>query len=347
MQISVIIPTFQRAAKIAACVATLARQSLEPGEYEVLVGLDGEDPAAARAAEEAWNKAGGRHLRVVTCERVGLAGVRNRLLEMARGRFMLSTNDDVLAEDRFLESHVRAHVEAGRTAIVSGASPWVVHTPDRLFDRLIRESAMVFFYAAMDTAEARADRDRDWGFRHAWGLNMSVPTEAAREVGGFGVYPAKYGYEDNEFAFKIAERSGAPVLYRPEAKAWHDHRMEPREYAEREYKLGYAAWGFAGQCPECARALFRRDIRDHGERDYTVQYLQRERTAAGAALATFERTADAPGSVLDGPHGGLVRDLAYQQHLAMKRWMWRRGLCDAFEQRPLDAADARAMLMNL
>lgn len=345
MQISVIIPTFRRAAKIAACVATLARQSLEPGEYEVLVGLDGDDPEAARAAEEAWRKAGGRHLRIVTCEKIGLAGVRNRLLDMACGRLLLSTNDDVLAEERFLASHVRAHVEAGRTAIVSGASPWVVHTPDRMFDRLLRETSMVFFYPAMETPDARGDRDRDWGFRHAWGLNMSVPTEAAREVGGFGVYPAKYGYEDNEFAFKIAQRTGAPVLYRPEAAAWHDHRMEPREYAEREYKLGYAAWGFAAQCPECARAIFGRDIRSDLERTYTVEHLRRERNAVAAAWATFRRTAEAPASMLDGPHGSFLRDLAYQQHLTVKRWVWRRGLCDAFEERPLDASSALSLLL--
>lgn len=340
MQISVIIPTYQRPAKIAACVAALARQSLDPGAYEVLVGLDGHDPEAGRAAERAWSEAGGQNLRVVECEKMGLAAVRNRLLEAARGRIMLSTNDDVLAERRFLEAHVRAHAEAGRTVVVSGSSPWVVHEPDRMFDRLIRETSMVFFYPAMDTAEAGADRGRDWGFRHAWGLNMSTPMDAAREVGGFGVYPAKYGYEDNEFAFKLAQKYGAPVLYRPEAVAWHDHRMEPREYAEREYKLGYAAWGFAGQCPECALAMFRRDIRSESESDYSVQYVERERQGAAVSMMVFARSAELPAAALDGQHGGALREIAYQQHLAMKRWLWRRGLCDAIEGRAIDATGA-------
>lgn len=346
MQISVIIPTYQRPAKIAACVAALARQSLDPGEYEVLVGLDGHDPEAGRAAERAWSEAGGRHLRVVACEKAGLAAVRNRLMEIARGRIMLSTNDDVLAERGFLEAHVRSHAEAGRIVVVSGSSPWVVHEPDRMFDRLIRETSMVFFYPAMDMAEARADRGRDWGFRHAWGLNMSAPMDAAREVGGFGVYPAKYGYEDNEFAFKLAQKYGAPVLYRPEAVARHDHRMEPREYAEREYKLGYAAWGYAGQCPECARAMFRRDIRSVGEREYSTQYVQRERTGATAGIRAFARTVELPASVLDGEHGAALREIAYQQHLGMKRWLWRRGLCDAINGCVLDATGTVAALVD-
>lgn len=338
MMLSVIIPTYRRPAKIAACVASLARQSLDPGEYEVLVGLDGHDPEAGAAAALSWESAGGTHLRIITCEKLGLAGVRNRLLEIARGRIMLSANDDILAERGFLDAHVRAHQEADRTVVVSGASPWVVHQPDRLFDRMIRETSMVFFYPSMDTAAAREDRNRNWGFRHAWGLNMSAPMEAAREVGGFGVYPAKYGYEDNEFAFKLAQRFDAPIHYRPEATAWHDHRMTPRAYAEREYKLGYAAWGFAEQCPECALAMFGRDVRSVNEREYSAQYIARERKAACDSMKLLLATVDYPAATLDGECGPYIRELAYQQHLAMKRWLWRRGLCDAIANEPMDSS---------
>jgi GT2 family glycosyltransferase len=226
MEISVVIPTYRRPAKIAACLRKLAVQTLAPTEYEVLVGLDGEDREAEVAARRAWAEVGGKEagLRVVVGTKVGLAAVRNRLLEVARGRVMVSMNDDVLADRGFLEAHAAEHRRAsreGRAVIVSGASPWILHDSDRAFDRLVRETSMVFFYDAMDTAQGLADRDRDWGFRHAWGLNFSAPMDAVRELGGFAVFPAKYGYEDNEMAFRLR----MPVLYRPEARAWHDHRM--------------------------------------------------------------------------------------------------------------------------
>lgn len=308
----------------------------------MLVGLDGPDPEAESAARQAWKAAGGRHLNVYTYPKVGYSAVRNRLLEHARGRIMLSMNDDVLPEPRCLETHLRAHEHARRTVVITGASPWVVHAPDRLFDRLIRETPMIFFYPAMDVAPP--DPDRNWGFRHSWGLNISAPMEATRAVGGFGVYPAEYGYEDNEFAFKLAAKFDAPVLYRPEARAWHDHRMSPREYAEREYKLGYAAWGFAAMCPDCARAMFNRDVRSQEELAYAREYVERERGAACAAWRAFERTADLPASTLDGDAGTILREIAYQQHLPMKRWLWRRGLLDAADGHALEPTRAMTAL---
>src|SRR5690606_7562160 len=138
-----------------------------------------------------------------------------------------------------LAAHVAAHEEAdrelGRPAMVVGAAPWKVHAPDRLFDRLLRETSMVFFYDRMNTPEARADRWRDWGFRHAWGLNVSARTDLVRDAGGMSVFPTTYGYEDDELAFRLHERHGTPVLYRPEARARHDHRMDPADYLRREY----------------------------------------------------------------------------------------------------------------
>ena len=209
MQISVIIPTHQRPAKLAACLRALAAQTLDGREYEVLVGFDGGDAHGTRAAADAWKGAleaqnpgaGGGALQLIEVPRCGITNVRNHLLARASGRVMLSTNDDVIPDPRLLEAHAREHEAAsgrGTPVIVSGSSPWVVHQPDRLFDRLVRETSMVFFHDRMIAAQA--EPMRDWGYRHAWGLNMSAPMDLVREVGGFTVFPAWYGYEDNELS---------------------------------------------------------------------------------------------------------------------------------------------------
>jgi glycosyltransferase involved in cell wall biosynthesis len=343
VDVSVIIPTLGRAPKLLACLRALAAQRFE--SFEVLIGFDGPDPAAAALARDAWPRQMASQLRVIECQRSGLAAVRNRLLEHARGRVLLSTNDDVIASPDFVAAHHQAHEQArreSRVVIVSGHSPWVVHNPDRAFDRLIRETSMVFFYDRME-AESKTQNprsntaeDRDWGFRHAWGLNMSAPTGVVREVGGFAVFPAWYGYEDNEIAFRIARRYSAPVLYRPQAFAHHDHRMEPRSYLEREFKLGYAAPGFSKQAPDCARAMFNRDVHAPPELSYSREFLRREEKAASRVLSTFEKLAAMPASIFAGDHGATLRDLAYQQHLLLKRWMWRAGLIASAEGRALD-----------
>lgn len=343
MELSVVIPTFGRPHQAAACVRGLARQSLDPSRYEVLVGIDGgtEHPQAASETESAvrnaWPSARADQLTIVPCPKSGQAAVRNELLERAVGATLVFLNDDMLPSPTLLESHLRAQREAaaGRApALVVGAAPWVVPADDRLFDRLVRETSMVFFYDRMDEAlaDGAADADHDWGFRHAWLLNLSAPAPLVREAGGFSVFPSTYGYEDDELAFRCREMFGTRMLYRPDAAAHHHHRLTPEAYLERERRLGFAAWGFAGQAPECARAMFGRDIRCEDEIVYSRAFVERERANAERLRSTFFGLAEMPvDSVPSAEHPAglpLMRALA-EQHLLLKRWEWRRGLLAA------------------
>ena len=323
--VSVLIPTYRRPAKLAACLRGLLRQTLPRERFEVLVGLDGPDPESEAAAKAAWS---GDGLRVVACDRTGYNAVRNRLLAEARGRTLVSLNDDVVPGPRLLEVHLaeqHAAERAGRPAVITGYSPWRRHEPETLADRLVRETSMVFFYDQMlDT-----DPERDWGFRHCWGLNFSAPMGAVREVGGFTAFPLAYGYDDIELAFRLRERYAMPVLFRPEARAEHDHRYLPADILAREENLGRAAWLFAGHHPAFALAVFGRDIRSEAELAYSREFVQRERSAAERLQKSFLGLADVPGSVADGPHSAAVINLLYEQHLLLKRYTWRRGLLAA------------------
>lgn len=339
MDASVIIPTFGRPEKILACVEALAAQGTR--SFEVLVGFDGPDPAGADAVRERWAREGGEAGRLIVGEfpHRGYTPVRNDLLTHAKGRVMISANDDIVPAPGFVAAHVRAHGAAeakGQCVLVSGASPFVMHAADTLLDRLMRETPMIFFHDVMARYSGPDAREKDWGFRHCYGLNFSAPMEQVRELGGFTVLPTIYGYEDIECAFRVNQRFGSPVLYRPEALAWHDHRFGAKEYAAREHKLGVAALGFARRCPECARATFGRDIASERELEYSREFVERERGMAMAAWETFREFEHLPAGLLDGRGGDTLRAGMYQQHLPLKRWLWRRGLLEAFEQ-PVEA----------
>ena len=145
----------------------------------------------------------------------------------------------------------------------------------------------------------------------------------------FMVFPSTYGYEDDELAFRMKERFGTPVLFRPEAVAEHDHRMEPGAYLKREYKLGYAAWGFARTARECALAMFGRSIASRSEVEYSRQFVERERGAAARLEESFLRLVELPANAASGAGETLHVRLLYDQHLLLKRWHWRRGLLAA------------------
>ncbi len=348
--LSVVIPTRGRGRKLCACLRALARQTVDPARIEVLVGFDGPDEPGAAAARDAWASAGGRAaLHLVQCPREGYNAARNRLLEVARGRVLLSLNDDVIPAPGLVEAHLRAHVlgrpplrggserasghpAAGHSAIIVGRSPWAIPENDTLFDRLVRETGMIFFYSEMDAAPP--DRWRNWGFRHAWGLNLSAPIDLVRAVGGFTAIPRRYGYDDIELAWRLSHRFGLPVLYRPEAEATHDHRYTPADVLARERCLGEAAWHFARRNPPFAMELFGRDITSPEEVGYARAFVEREARDAERQRACFGALADIPAGAITGTDAPALLEAIGQQHILLKRWEWRRGL--------LDAADAGA-----
>ncbi len=339
MELSVIIPTHARPARVRACVEALAGQDV-PGPFEVLIGCDGHDPESERAATDAWSTAGAprERLTVVQCNRQGQAGVRNELLRLAKGRSLVFLNDDMVP----LEGHLRAHLLAqrraerdNRPALVIGASPWKTHDPDTLLHRLIRETSMIFFNDVMD--HAPHDPDKDWGFRHAWLLNLSAPTGLVREAGGFTVFPCTYGYEDDELAFRLREKFGTRVLYEPRARALHDHPISAPDYLRREYSLGYAAVGFARTAPDAAGAMFGRDILTAPERAYAGMFLENEQRNASRLCQGFLTLDQLPADSLAGAGSSPVVSLLSQQCLLLKRYLWRAGLADALAGRAMDA----------
>lgn len=336
---SVIIPTYQRTAKLSAALACLARQDVVGERFEVLVGVDGPDEATHAAAPAAWRAAGGdpSRLRVVACARAGLNATRNALLPLATGRIMLSLNDDVLPAAGLVRAHLEAQAAgdaraADRVTIVAGHSPFVQFEQPTLFDDLCAHTSMLFFYDRMigPTADSAAsDPDHDWGFRHCYGLNMSMPLSAVRESGGFIAFDKLYGYDDIELAWRLKRRFGARLVFRPAARADHDHRYTPGEVLAREYKLGVSAWHFASREPEFCREVFGRDIRSADELAYSRAFVVRERATAQRLERAFLTLDQISAPSISGQHEMELRELVYQQHLLLKRWHWRRGLVDS------------------
>lgn len=331
---SVIVPTRGRPAKLGHLLECLARQDRGRAPckpFEVLVGVDGLDDAESMAVSQAMRDDHGLTVRTWAFPRNGIAAVKNRLIEQAQGEVLLFVNDDVVPGPNFIASHARAHAQlrdAGRRAMVIGYSPWLVPEDgsETQFDRLLARTSMIFFYDRM--LKDAENRDRDWGFRHAWNLNLSVPIEAVQAVGGFAEQLNQCCYEDIELAHRMNQEVGLPVLFRPEARADHDHRYTPSGYLERETRLGRAAAVLAATCPECARVVFGLDVLSGEHLGYCRQYVVHESQREAEMLAAFEGLAHRPADAWPG-HEWI--DLAYAQHVPLKRLAFRRGLLAAVE----------------
>ncbi len=340
MDFSVVIPTLNRPDHLARCLACLREQSPAGGEFEVIVVLDGPDPASAAVCASFDAKAR-FETRVIEAQRRGNAHTKNVGLREARGDLLVLLNDDVRPVPRFLQHHLEAHDDRSRhPAMVLGYSPWVIHRPDRLLDLLLRSTSMVFFYDRMadEHGVPREPEGHDWGFRHAWTLNLSLRTDLARELGGFDEALANCCFEDVEFAYRFTHRFDAPVLFRADAVAEHDHRYNPADYLRREFRLGYSAWGLAVSNPRCAGEIFRgRDLTSPDEVHRCREQFEQDEPNAGAWRAWFESLtlgAQEWSQAQSDPAAALAA--LYEQHLPLKRHEFRRGLLAAAEGRVVE-----------
>lgn len=335
--VSVIIPTRNRAVAVARCLEHLERQTVPTEAFEVIVVHDGADPESSGSVAGFSSRL---RLTDLTAARLGVSNARNLALDAARADLLLLLNDDVLPAPDLVETHLRAHQalsDARPPAFVLGHSPFVAAPAGQatLFDRMMERTSAVFFYDRMLDAEGRPTRpaDHDWGFRHAWTLNLSFPARVARMVGGFRPAIANWCYEDVEFAWRAATLIGSPVLFRADAVAVHDHRMTPQGYLDRERRLGYSALGFARAAPECARQLFGRDLAE-SDSWYARAFVDRESRDEARHFSAFLAASGLPAAHADDPVSGrAMLELAYAQHLTLKRLAFRRGLLDALEGR--------------
>ncbi len=325
--LSILIPTRARADKLETCLRCLDGQTLAGDRFEVVVGIDGPDETTAGLLERLRTElAIGERLRWFALPRLGLIGVRNALLGQLSGEILVSINDDVRPDAEFLEAHLieqRRRIERGRPAIVSGYSPFVSCEDESLLQRLVRETGMVFFYDEM----LQGEEERDWGYRHCYGLNFSAPLDLVRQVGGFCFVPDTYGYEDIELAWRLQRRFGLPVIFARQALAPHDHAMHAPDLIERERQLGIAAWRFSAVNPAFCAELFGRSITSCEELAYSEAFCAREAGDVDRLQEAFctldEVPADGAG---DDPR---LLTLLAQQWTLIKRYHWRRGLLEA------------------
>ncbi|MFG0256921.1 MAG: glycosyltransferase family 2 protein [Phycisphaerales bacterium JB043] len=342
MRLSIIIPTCGRPDKISQCLRALGDQSLPFQDYEVLVGVDEDNPELVTHIERLWVSLAPRGNLYVDCAtNVGRAGVHKRLLPRARADTLLILNDDVIPDHTMLEAHLRAQdrfTTLSSPVLVIGDSPFVVHEPDTLFAQLLRETSMIFFYNRMQGFPP----DHDFGFRHAWTMNLSVSTQLVRDAGGLSEFPSAF-LEDDELAYRLCTHHNARVIYAKDARAPHDHPMDPDGYLVRELRHGYSAYWLAQKRPECAQAMYSRDMRTDGTLDEFRSLVREFESELDPALEWFRSLDDSQPIDPASENVSELLDEHYRRHLPLKRHCWRLGFIGASEDQAMPTGLQRSL----
>lgn len=209
--VSVIIPTHQRREALRDALESLARQSVDPGEYEVVVSVDASTDGTVEmldALEVPYE------LHRVSPQSRGRAAACNAALAAARGEVAIVLDDDMRVVPEFVERH-RSHHPAGSRLCVLGAVPVELGEGSPRAAHYVKHKFDLHLSRLSDPEHLALPRSFFTG-------NASLRTEVMREVGGFDDSFGIYGNEDVELALRLRKR-GVELAYDPEALAWQTY----------------------------------------------------------------------------------------------------------------------------
>lgn len=191
-EVSVVVATRNRAARLAALLDSLAAQ--EGAEYEVIVVDDGSDDRTPEVIAQAG-------LRAIRHERpAGPAAARNAGWRAARAGLVAFIDDDCVATPGWLRALLDVHRERPEAVIQGRTEP---------------HPAEVHKHSAFSRSML-VDGPNNW-FQTC---NIAYPRALLERLGGFDEtfrYPAG---EDTDLAWR-AKRSGAPTTFASEALVLH------------------------------------------------------------------------------------------------------------------------------
>ncbi|HXW05583.1 MAG TPA: glycosyltransferase [Vicinamibacterales bacterium] len=244
LRVSVVIPTRNRKEKLLRCLDALARQSVLPQEFEVIVVDDGSadgtgDVLASRVFPFA--------MQYCRQEAAGPGAARNLGLERAGGELVLFMGDDTYADERLLEQHLLAHARMPAHGVaVLGHIDWLPGVePNAVMEYVCGDAMLQFAYSYIASAP---DLDHRFFYTSNISLKRRFLIDAADAGIRFDPCFRRAAFEDSEFAFRLAPR-GLRLVYAPDARVVHDHWMDLDSFTQREFRAGEMAVVFFRKHP--------------------------------------------------------------------------------------------------
>jgi GT2 family glycosyltransferase len=209
--VSVLIPTHQRRQALRTALESLARQTVDPDSYEVVVATD----ACSDGTQEMIDALDVPYaLRRVEPRGRGRSAAVNAALAAARGEVAIVLDDDMRVVTEFVERH-RAHHPPDSRRCVLGAVPVELDPGSTHAARYVKAKFDSHLARLSDPAHLALPRSFFTG-------NASLRAEVLREVGGFDESFGIYGNEDVELSLRL-RKAGVELAYDPEAKALQEY----------------------------------------------------------------------------------------------------------------------------
>lgn len=248
VDISVLIPTFNRAAVLRRTLMLYERQQAMDARFEVLVVDDGSSDGTP-ALLDAMARELRYPLRWVSLPgNAGPSAARNRAIDEARGRLLLFTGDDILPDERLLVEHLEWHDRRHPASHVGvlGRVQWAEELVPTPFMRWLESSGTQFGYGRLAHGDAV-----DYGFLYT--SNVSIKRDFL--VATNERFDERLRFcEDSEWGLRLV-RKGFELRYNARALGAHLHQTTVDSSIQRMRLLGQAAATLREVSPENFRRI--------------------------------------------------------------------------------------------
>lgn len=214
--VSIVIPSYNSEDTIEKTLAALSNQNGEI-KYEIIV-VNSSDDATPSIIKEKFPQ-----VNLVQLPDKTLAGIaRNIGVRSAKGKFIAFLDSDCLVENNWLAKMLE-HYSSEFCAIggpIDNANP----------ENLISLAGYILEFSEFVSREKNV-------VNHIPSGNIMLLKSTFDESGGFAE-EFEYAQEDRLFSWKLGKQTGRKLLFHPEIRAKHIHRVKFRDYLKHQWNIG-------------------------------------------------------------------------------------------------------------
>lgn len=231
----------------------LFEQTFTKSEYEVVVVDDGSQDDTQEVLKRLQRKSP-VPIKVLHQPNHGQGVARNRGTENATGEIIILLGDDIIATPELLTEHDRVHRwHPEENAAVLGFITWHPKLQATPLMKFMEQGGALFgrfggHQFAFDLLKGKSVAD----YRFFYTSNISLKRSLLLKH-KFDPWFAGYGWEDIELGYRLMKKAGLALYYRPEAFAYHDHKMTDADFRKRMYEIGRSLHRLNQKYPELGR----------------------------------------------------------------------------------------------
>ena len=243
IQLSVIIPTYNRKEILKSSIDALFAQTISSYKYEIIVVDDG----SYDGTEEMMQSIRGHaaiSLRYFKQEKKGPAAAKSIGIKNSKGKIVLFINDDIIATPFLINEHIKSHKKnPDKKIAVLGYATWHPSLKITPFMDWLENGGPQFDYSGIDSDKT--------GWKRFYTCNISLKKDFLLTNGLFDEDFPHASYEDIELGYRLAKK-GLMVLYNKNATGYHYHKINSiLKYCEYRRKIiGKSHWLFYQKPPE-------------------------------------------------------------------------------------------------